>query len=100
MLFTRYGVSGPLVLTASAYMSDPCSDYRMEIDWKPGLSAEELDRRILRDFSERQNRDFINALDALLPANAVPFVAGQSGTPGSLKVHQITKSSARRWFRR
>jgi len=91
MLFTRYGVSGPLVLTASAYMSGPCSDYRMEIDWKPGLSAEELDRRILRDFSERQNRDFINALDALLPSTAVPFVVGQSEIPGTLKVHQITK---------
>ena len=91
MLFTRYGISGPLVLTASAYMSGPCPSYRMEIDWKPGLSAEELDRRILRDFSERQNRDFINALDALLPATAVPFVVGKSGIPGGLKVHQITK---------
>lgn len=91
MLFTRYGVSGPLVLTASAYMKEPCSAYRMEIDWKPGLSAEELDRRILRDFSERQNRDFANALDALLPAAAIPFVAAQSGIPSDTKVHQITK---------
>ncbi len=91
MLFTRYGVSGPLVLTASAYINGPCSAYRMEIDWKPGLSEEELDRRILRDFSERQNRDFANALDALLPVTAVPFVVGQSRIPGGLKVHQITK---------
>lgn len=91
MLFTRYGVSGPLVLTASAYMRESCSAYRMEIDWKPGLSAEELDRRVLRDFSERQNRDFANALDALLPSAAALFVAARSGIPGGLKVHQITK---------
>ncbi len=91
MLVTHEGVSGPLVLTASTYMEKPMETYRLEIDWKPGLSAEELDARILRDFSEKQNRDFANSLDELLPRSFVPYIVERSGILAETKVHQITK---------
>ena len=95
MLVTHEGVSGPLVLTASTYMEKPPECYRMELDLKPGLSAEELDARILRDFSEKKNRDFANALDELLPRSFVPYVVARSGIDPETKVHQITKEQRR-----
>ena len=91
MLVTHEGVSGPLVLTASTYMEKAPENYRMELDLKPGLSEEELDARILRDFSEKKNRDFANALDELLPRSFVPYVVERSGIDPETKVNQITK---------
>lgn len=91
MLITHDGVSGPLVLTASTYMEKTPENYRLELDWKPGLSMEELDARILRDFSEKQNRDFANSLDELLPRSFVPYIVERSGIPADTKVHQITR---------
>ncbi len=91
MLITHEGVSGPLVLSASSFMSTVLEDYRMELDLKPGLSSEELDARILRDFSEKKNRDFINSLDELLPRSFIPYVVEHSGIDPETKVHQITK---------
>lgn len=91
MLITHEGVSGPLVLTASTYMSAPVSEYRMELDLKPGLSEQELDGRILRDFGEKLNRDFANALDELLPRSFVPYVVAASGIPPEIKVNSVTK---------
>ncbi len=91
MLITHEGVSGPLVLSASSFMSTVLEDYRMELDLKPGLSIEELDSRILRDFSEKKNRNFINSLDELLPRSFIPYVVSQSGIDPETKVHQITK---------
>ncbi len=91
MLITHEGVSGPLVLSASSFMSTDLENYRLELDLKPGLTAEELDARILRDFSEKKNRDFANALDELLPRSFIPYVVKKSGIDPETKVHQITK---------
>lgn len=91
MLITHDGISGPLVLSASSFMSTVLENYRLELDLKPGLSAEELDARILRDFSEKKNRDFINALDELLPRSIIPYVVEKSGIAPETKVNQITK---------
>ncbi|PWL57802.1 MAG: aminoacetone oxidase family FAD-binding enzyme, partial [Oscillospiraceae bacterium] len=91
MLFTHFGVSGPLVLSASSHMTGDLSRYRMEIDLKPGLTAQQLDARLLRDFEENRNRDFANSLDALLPRKMIPVVVELSGIPAGEKVHQITR---------
>ncbi|MBR6115607.1 MAG: NAD(P)/FAD-dependent oxidoreductase [Oscillospiraceae bacterium] len=92
MLFTHYGVSGPLVLTASTYIRRPKGPYRFEIDLKPGLTPEKLDERLLRDFSENANRDFVNALDALLPKKLIPVAVERSGIPARTKVNTITRA--------
>ncbi len=92
MLFTHFGVSGPLILSASAHMPNMSDGrYRLEVDLKPALSEEELDARILRDFAEFQNRDFINSLSKLLPAKMIPTIVGLSGIPADTKVNQITR---------
>ena len=91
MLITHEGVSGPLVLSASSFMSTAPENYRIELDLKPGLSAQELDARILRDFSEKKNRDFGNSLDELLPRSFIPYVVAKSGIAPETKVNQITK---------
>lgn len=91
MLITHEGVSGPLVLSASAFMDKAPEEYKIEIDLKPGLSAEELDSRLLWDFLEKQNRDFENALDELLPRSFIPYVISASGIEPEKKVNQITK---------
>ena len=91
MLFTDNGVSGPAVLTLSSRVNKlPKGSYRVSIDLKPALSADKLDERILRDFSERMNRNFINSLDALLPERLIKMVAKQSGISFNKKVNQIT----------
>jgi predicted Rossmann fold flavoprotein len=92
MLFTHFGVSGPMILSASAHMRDmERGRYRISIDLKPALTPEQLDARILRDFSENTNKNFINALDALLPKKLVPVIVKLSGIPLNLKVNQITR---------
>ena len=75
MLFTDNGVSGPLVLSASAHMRDVSDGrYKLYIDLKPALDEKTLDRRLLRDFSENKNKDVINAFSALLPSKLIdPF---------------------------
>lgn len=91
MLFTHTGVSGPLVLSASAYMAKGPEAYRLAIDLKPALTLQQLDARVLRDFGEYQNRDFANALDQLLPRTLIPVVVALSGIPESIKVHSVTR---------
>ncbi len=92
MLFTHYGVSGPLILSASSHMREmEKGRYEIHIDLKPGLTAEQLDARILRDFSENLNRDFINSLGALLPRKLIPVIVKLSGIKPSLKINQITR---------
>ena len=92
MLFTHFGVSGPLVMSASAYMRYmDKKQYTAFIDLKPALSEEQLSARILRDFEEQKNRDFANSLDKLLPKSMVPVIVRLSGIAGSTKVNQITK---------
>lgn len=92
MLFTHFGVSGPMVLSASAHMRPmERGRYRIHIDLKPALTPEQLDKRILRDFEENKNRNFINALDLLLPKKIVPVLVRLSGIPASQKVHAVTR---------
>lgn len=92
MLFTHFGVSGPLILSASSHMKDMKErKYEIHIDLKPALSYEQLDKRIQRDFLENSNKNFINALDALLPKKLVPVIVRLSGIKPSTKVNQITK---------
>ncbi len=92
MLFTHFGVSGPMILSASAHMRDMKSGkYKILIDLKPALTEEQLDARILRDFSENTNKNFINALNSLLPKKLVPVIVKLSGIGLSTKVNQVTK---------
>ncbi len=91
MLFTADGVGGPSVLTLSSRLNKIClKDACVYVDLKPALDVEKLDARVLRDFSARQNRDFVHSLDALLPERLVKAVAEQSGIPFDKKVNQIT----------
>lgn len=92
LLFTHTGVSGPVVLSASAHMRDPHADYALEIDLKPALDAETLDRRILRDFDERRNKAVKNALDALLPAVLRVPLLEKAGIPADIPVNAVTKA--------
>ena len=92
MLFTHFGVSGPLILSASAHMKNMRErKYEIHIDLKPALSYEQLDKRIQRDFLENANKNFINALDALLPKKIVPVIVRLTGIKPSTKVNQVTK---------
>ena len=92
MLFTHFGVSGPVILSASAHMKNmKAGKYEIHIDLKPGLSYEQLDKRIQRDFLENANKNFINALDALLPKKIVPVIVRLSGIRPSTKVNQVTR---------
>ena len=92
MLFTHFGVSGPLILSASAHMKNMRErKYEIHIDLKPALSYEQLDKRIQRDFLENANKNFINALDALLPKKIVPIIVRLTGIKPSTKVNQVTK---------
>lgn len=91
MLFTHFGVSGPLVLSASSYMTQPIESYRLAIDLKPGLDEQQLDARLLRDFEACKNKDFANALDQLLPRKLIPVMIRLSGIPAEIKVHSITR---------
>lgn len=92
LMFTHYGLSGPMVLSASAYMKDgEINNYRIVIDMKPALNEQKLDARILRDFFAASNKDFINSLGELLPKSMVPVIVKLSNIEPSLKVNQITK---------
>lgn len=92
MLFTHFGVSGPVILSASSHMKNmKRGKYSVEIDLKPALSEEKLDARILRDFSENANKSIANALVKLLPHKIIPVIVRESGIPTDLKVNQITK---------
>ncbi len=97
MLFTHFGLSGPLVLSASAHLGDLSGNkYYLDIDLKPGLDLEQLDNRILRDFNDFPNRDFQNSLNRLLPSKIIPMVIKRSGIAGDKKVNQITKEERER----
>lgn len=96
LMFTHFGISGPLVLTASSEIEGDAVDYTMTIDLKPGLDLQQLDTRLLRDFSEMKNRAFKNALDRLLPKNLIPIVVLQSGIDGETQVNAITKAQRQR----
>ena len=92
MLFTHFGVSGPLVLSASSHIRKMEEDrYKFEIDLKPGLSEQQLDLRLQRDFQSFPNKDFSNILGKLLPSKMIPVIVGLSDIKPDTKVNQITK---------
>ena len=92
MMFTHFGVTGPLVLSASAHMrEDSTAPYRLLIDLKPGLDEKKLDARLLRDFEKYKNRDFANALSDLAGRTMIPVLVRRSGIPGDTKVNAITR---------
>lgn len=92
MMFTHYGVTGPIILSASCHMTKPKQHkYSILLDLKPALDYQTLDKRIQRDFAENQNRDFINSLSKLLPNKIIPVIVSLSGIEPSTKVNQITK---------
>lgn len=92
MLFTHFGVSGPLVLSASSHMRKfGQAAYRLEIDLKPALDEKKLDARILRDFDKYSNREFKNALTDLAGYTMIPVIVKLSGIPGDQKVNSITR---------
>ena len=97
MLFTHFGVSGPLVLSASANMPDVGKEqYKIEIDLKPALSEQMLDERILKDFARFSNKDFGNSLDELLPKKLIPVIIKLCGIDPHKKVNAITREERQR----
>lgn len=93
MLFTHFGISGPLVLSASAFLKDLKKyNYTVTIDMKPALSEEQLDARLLRDFAEMSNRNISGSLDKLLPASMRPIMLELWGVNPADKVNQITRA--------
>ena len=90
MLFTHFGLSGPVILSASSHIRDNAK-YTISIDLKPALDFKTLDNRILRDFEEEKNKDFINSLDALLPKKLIPQIVELSGIDPRQKVNSITR---------
>lgn len=94
MLFTRFGMTGPLVLKASRFIMDN-SKYIAVLDLKPALEISELDKRIQKDFIKYQNKDFKNSLDDLLPQKIIPLIIRLSGIPEDKKVNVITKEERR-----
>ena len=96
MLFTHFGLSGPLILSASAHMRhfDECR-YHIAIDLKPAIDEQTLDRRLLSDFDKFKNSDFINALGELLPRKLIPVAVELSGIDPRVKVNSVTKEQRR-----
>ena len=96
LLFTHFGLSGPLVLSASAHMDFAKSRYVAHIDLKPVLDEQRLDARLLRDFEERANQDYANALGGLVPRSMVPVLVERTGVPAEAKVHDIRREQRRK----
>lgn len=90
MLFTHFGVSGPLILSGSRFIKKN-KNYKLYIDLKPALNLGELDKRIQKDFSKYINKDFKNSLDELLPQKLIPMIIKLSGITENKKVNEITK---------
>ena len=96
MLFTHFGLSGPLVLSASAHLRDwETEQYTSSIDLKPALDDQKLDARILRDIGENPNRDFEKLLSGLVPHSMAPVLAERLCVPGTLKANSVTKEQRR-----
>ena len=99
MIFTHFGVSGPIILSASAYLVKTKNieeilkenKVKLEIDLKPALSEEKLDARILRDFEEQKNKQFKNSLDKLLPQKLIPVIIERTNMNENKKVNEVTK---------
>ncbi|OSA88888.1 UNVERIFIED_ORG: FAD-dependent oxidoreductase [Clostridium botulinum] len=94
MLFTHFGVSGPLILSGSRFIENN-KNYKLHIDLKPSLNIGELDKRIQRDFNKYLNKDFKNSLNELLPQKLIPMIIEMSNIPEEKKVNEITKEERR-----
>ena len=98
MLFTHYGVSGPVILSASSVIGSKIDKQLiLTIDLKPALSEEQLDHRVLRDFEENKNRQFKNALGKLFPAKLIPVMIERSGIAPDKKVNEISKEERKQF---
>ena len=96
MLFTHFGVSGPMILSASAsikpaYFKDFANELTLKIDLKPALDREQLDKRILKDFEEAKNKQYKNSIQKLLPSKMIPIIIKLSGIDPDKQVNEITK---------
>ncbi len=97
MLFTHFGMSGPLVLSASSHINNnDIKNYEIIIDLKPGLNVQQLDARLLRDFSNSLNKNFENSLGSLLPRKMISTIVKRSGIDREQKVNSITKQQRQR----
>jgi len=97
MLFTHFGVSGPVVLSSSCHIDDIRNcNYKIEIDLKPALDEQQLDSRILRDFGENANKNFENALGGLYPQKLIPVIIKLSEIEPGKKVNSVTKEERKR----
>lgn len=96
LLFTHFGLSGPLVLSASAHMRDfGGENYTAWIDLKPALDMETLDRRLVRELTEGANKDICHVMEALEPRSLIPAVLDRAGLPGNLKANSMTRGQRR-----
>lgn len=92
MMFAHFGLTGPIILSASAHMQKMgAEEYTIFLDLKPALDENQLDQRILRDFQQNLNRDFKNSLGALLPSGMIPIVIALSGIDPHKKINSVTK---------
>lgn len=100
MLFTHFGVSGPLILSASSACARALRErkLRMILDLKPALSEEQLDARILREFEQNRNKQFRNVLPSFLPSKFVPVMYGLCEIPPEKRIHEITKEERHRFL--
>lgn len=104
MIFTHFGVSGPIILSSSAHLTRYKNNLEkmknkkivLKIDLKPALSEEKLEERVLRDFNELKNKQFKNSLDKLLPQKLIPVIIEKSGIPENKKVNEITKEERKK----
>lgn len=99
MLFTHYGVSGPVIISASSKVGKKLQEkeLHLSIDLKPALTAEQLDQRILRDFEENRNKQFKNAVDRLFPGKLKPVMLELGGIPEEKKVNEISREERLRF---
>lgn len=98
MMFTHYGVTGPLILTASCSIAKHLREHplSMQIDLKPALTSEQLDARILREFEAAKNKQFKNVINTLYPAKLIPVMIERSGIAPEKPIHEISKEERRR----
>ena len=101
MLFTHYGVSGPVILSASSRIGDwlKKENLTLSIDLKPALSEKQLDHRVLRDFEENKNRQFKNALGKMFPAKLIPVMVQLSGISPEKQVNAVSREERRKFVR-
>lgn len=101
MMFTHFGVTGPLILTASSRIQKQIrkKELRMVIDLKPALSEEQLDRRLLHEFGEARNKQFKNSINSLFPSKLVPVMIEKSGIPPEKKINEISREERHDFLR-